>query len=82
MQTGYTYDGKANDMLSVPFQNRLDRVLFSSNAFKPAQIQLLGRTKIEGKWCERQVRKQTKTVALFPSDHFGVLATFELVDDR
>jgi len=47
-------------------QVRFDRILIKSSQWKPVYIELLGNTPIAG------------TDNVFPSDHFGLFAKFEL----
>lgn len=72
--TEHTWDMKVNDNLNfvedgreLP-RNRYDRMYYTtttSNGISCASFELIGKERIEG-------------IGLFPSDHWGLLATFSL----
>lgn len=70
-QPGNTWDIERNPLAkagSLPNEKsgRIDRILMRSQQWNSRTIELAGTTRI-----------QTSTAARFPSDHFGVLATFD-----
>jgi endonuclease/exonuclease/phosphatase family metal-dependent hydrolase len=80
-EKGYTYDSKSNGMLqdmgSTDPRCRLDRVMLcSARAWRPCSIDLLGTSEIH---CTRRSSGggSCKTIAVFPSDHFGLVAVFK-----
>ena len=78
-EMGYTFDSHINKMISNEERMRYDRVLFRSRRsegneiFKPTDISLLG---------VRALEKGSDSLSqVWPSDHFGLLATFEILSD-
>jgi tyrosyl-DNA phosphodiesterase 2 len=59
---GYTYDSEVNSVIKHYEQMRYDRVMIRSKTWVPTHISLLGNQPIK--------------TNLFPSDHFGLCATF------
>eukprot|EP00873_Tetraselmis_striata_P011769 jgi/Tetstr1/432033/TSEL_021506.t1 len=82
-EKGYTYDAKGNAMLGGWWQNRLDRVLYRSAAWRAASIEIIGTEAIQG--CFYQATKKVRgqevpeTRPVLPSDHYGLLCHFERV---
>lgn len=81
-ENGWTYDTKANRMLSAnrTLQKRLDRFICNLQDFKIESIQMIGMEAIPGlSYCKekRGVRGQLQNLVLpvLPSDHFGLLLT-------
>ncbi|CAN6305263.1 unnamed protein product [Urochloa humidicola] len=80
-EDGWTYDTKANGMLSGnrKLQKRMDRFLCKLEDFKIDNIEMIGKEPIPGitYFKEKKVRKQLRTIELpvFPSDHFGLVLT-------
>lgn len=69
---GYTYDGKTNPMLSNNLRRRFDRCLLRTNkkSFSIESAVLIGADPIPGlKWAS----VPSRTVAVTPSDHYGVV---------
>ena len=62
----YTYDHTKNNNVRIPVKSRLDRLYFKnlSDIFEPYSFAFLG--------------QEPSRNNLFQSDHFGILATFEL----
>lgn len=69
---GYTWDPQVNGMINMvlPFDNRrmrLDRIAVSNGSdLKAESISIFANQKLEGSWY------------LYPSDHFGLEATFSI----
>ncbi|CAL4933291.1 unnamed protein product [Urochloa decumbens] len=80
-EDGWTYDTKANGMLSGnrKLQKRMDRFLCKLEDFKIDNIEMIGKEAIPGVtyFKEKKVRKEVKKIELpvFPSDHFGLVLT-------
>ncbi|CAN6288264.1 unnamed protein product [Urochloa humidicola] len=80
-EDGWTYDTKANGMLSGnrKLQKRMDRFLCKLEDFKIDNIEMIGKEAIPGVtyFKEKKVRKDLKKIELpvFPSDHFGLVLT-------
>ncbi|XP_072951202.1 uncharacterized protein [Typha angustifolia] len=80
-ENGWTYDTKANRMLSAnrTLQKRLDRFICNLQDFKIESIQMIGMEAIPGlSYCkEKRVRGELQNLVLpvLPSDHFGLLLT-------
>ncbi|CAD5176637.1 unnamed protein product [Musa acuminata subsp. malaccensis] len=80
-ENGWTYDTKANQMLSGnrTLQKRLDRFMCNLHDFKVDGIEMIGVEAIPGlSYCkEKKVRKVFKKLVLpvLPSDHYGLLLT-------
>lgn len=80
-EEGWTYDTKANLMLSGnrKLQKRLDRFTCSLRDFVVSSIEMLGMEAIPGLSYgkEKKVKSEYQTVMLpvLPSDHFGLLLT-------
>uniref|UniRef100_A0A2P2MZF0 Endonuclease/exonuclease/phosphatase domain-containing protein n=1 Tax=Rhizophora mucronata TaxID=61149 RepID=A0A2P2MZF0_RHIMU len=78
---GWTYDTKANQMLSGnrTLQKRLDRFVCHLRDFKIRKIDMIGKEAIPGLSYvkEKKVRKEVKKLELpvLPSDHYGLLLT-------
>lgn len=78
---GFTYDTKANPMLSGnrALQKRLDRILCRLDDYKLGGIEMVGKEAIPGLSYEKEkkVRGEIKKLELpvLPSDHFGLLLT-------
>ncbi|KAG1347367.1 putative tyrosyl-DNA phosphodiesterase 2 [Cocos nucifera] len=78
-ESGWTYDTKANRMLSGnrKLQKRLDRFICSLQDFKLDSIQMVGMEAIPGlTYCkEKKVKKEFQKLELpvLPSDHYGLL---------
>ncbi|KAF8670748.1 hypothetical protein HU200_050413 [Digitaria exilis] len=78
---GWTYDTKANGMLSGnrKLQKRMDRFLCKFEDFKIDNIEMIGKEAIPGisYFKEKKVRKEIRNIQLpvFPSDHFGLVLT-------
>nr|CAB3477291.1 unnamed protein product [Digitaria exilis] len=78
---GWTYDTKANGMLSGnrKLQKRMDRFLCKLEDFKIDNIEMIGKEAIPGisYFKEKKVRKEIRSIHLpvFPSDHFGLVLT-------
>jgi len=72
-EKGYTFDSMVNKMLSLFEQMRYDRVLFRSthSVWVPEKITMIGTNQI------RELKSQENGNPLFPSDHFGLVATFK-----
>lgn len=80
-EDGWTYDTKANSMLSGnrKLQKRMDRFLCKLEDFKIDNIEMIGKEAIPGisYFKEKKVRKECRKIELpvFPSDHFGLVLT-------
>ncbi|WOK99726.1 hypothetical protein Cni_G08438 [Canna indica] len=80
-ENGWTYDTKANQMLSGnrTLQKRLDRFMCNLHDFKIIGIEMIGVEAIQGlSYCkEKKMKKEFKKLVLpvLPSDHFGLLLT-------
>ncbi|RCV42945.1 hypothetical protein SETIT_9G256500v2 [Setaria italica] len=80
-ENGWTYDTKANGMLSGnrKLQKRMDRFLCKLEDFKIDNIDMIGKEAIPGVsyFKEKKVRKEIRKIELpvFPSDHFGLVLT-------
>lgn len=80
-EDGWTYDTKANVMLSAnrKLQKRLDRFVCKLSDFKVDSIEMIGKEAIPGITYikEKKVRQETRQLVLpvFPSDHFGLILT-------
>ncbi|XP_062211716.1 uncharacterized protein LOC133912814 [Phragmites australis] len=80
-ENGWTYDTKANAMLSGnrKLQKRLDRFVCKLSDFKVDSIEMIGKEAIPGITYikEKKVRQETCQLKLpvLPSDHFGLLLT-------
>ncbi|ERN17400.1 hypothetical protein AMTR_s00037p00211070 [Amborella trichopoda] len=78
-ENGWTYDTKANQMLSEnrALQKRLDRFVCNMRDFKLSSIDMIGTKAIPGisYFKEKKVRKQMQKITLpvLPSDHYGLL---------
>merc|ERR1719333_383170 len=82
---GFTYNAKENGMLMGYLKNRLDRVLFKEGGdLILKSIEMIGTEAIPNVTYKKTVtrnRKETvKVLPVLPSDHFGLLAKFELVN--
>uniref|UniRef100_I1QUA2 RanBP2-type domain-containing protein n=1 Tax=Oryza glaberrima TaxID=4538 RepID=I1QUA2_ORYGL len=84
---GWTYDTKANAMLSANFkqQKRPDRFVCKLSDFKIDDIEMIGKEAIPGVvyYKEKIVRKEFHKLELpvLPSKHFGLVLTITLQDD-
>ncbi|KAJ6794387.1 uncharacterized protein M6B38_166155 [Iris pallida] len=80
-EIGWTYDTKANKMLSGnrKLQKRLDRFLCNLKDFKVDGIDMIGIEPIPGLSYQKQVGRTGKELVLpvLPSDHFGLLLTIQ-----
>eukprot|EP01083_Nonionella_stella_P149462 474826_1 len=81
---GYTYDAKANGMLSGYLQNRLDRIVYKKNGdLRLKSCQMIGREAIPNityvKTFKRKKGNEDKILPVFPSDHFGLVAQFDII---
>ncbi|KAG0549629.1 hypothetical protein BDA96_01G271300 [Sorghum bicolor] len=80
-EDGWTYDTKANGMLSGnrKLQKRMDRFVCKLADFKIVSIEMIGKEAIPGVsyYKEKKIRKESRMVELpvFPSDHFGLVLT-------
>ncbi|KAJ1295731.1 hypothetical protein BS78_01G245700 [Paspalum vaginatum] len=80
-EDGWTYDTKANGMLSGnrKLQKRMDRFVCKLADFKIESIEMVGKEAIPGLSYvkEKKVRDQIQKIELpvFPSDHFGLVLT-------
>lgn len=80
-ENGWTYDTKANIMLSGnrKLQKRLDRFVCKLSDFKVDSIEMIGKEAIPGITYikEKKVRQEIRNLELpvFPSDHFGLVLT-------
>jgi tyrosyl-DNA phosphodiesterase 2 len=80
-EDGWTYDTKANRMLSGnrKLQKRMGRFVCKLEDFKIENIEMIGTEEIPGVlyYKEKKVRKEICKVVLpvFPSDHFGLILT-------
>ncbi|KAF9590288.1 hypothetical protein IFM89_032296 [Coptis chinensis] len=80
-EDGYTYDTKANPMLSGnrKLQKRLDRFCCSLQDYKIGGIDMIGTEAIPGlSYCkEKKVKNdvQKLTLPVLPSDHYGLILT-------
>uniref|UniRef100_A0A0E0EJY8 RanBP2-type domain-containing protein n=1 Tax=Oryza meridionalis TaxID=40149 RepID=A0A0E0EJY8_9ORYZ len=83
-EDGWTYDTKANSMLSAnrKLQKRLDRFVCKLADFKINSIQMIGKDAIPGLSYvkEKKVRKEVRKLELpvLPSDHFGLVLSITL----
>ncbi|KAL1199013.1 hypothetical protein V5N11_028354 [Cardamine amara subsp. amara] len=79
--SGFTYDTKANPMLTGnrSLRKRLDRIFCRLDDYKLGGIEMVGKEAIPGLSYvkEKKVRGETKKLELpvLPSDHFGLLLT-------
>ncbi|XP_015696987.2 uncharacterized protein LOC102705849 [Oryza brachyantha] len=84
---GWTYDTKANAMLSANFkqQKRMDRFVCKLSNFKIDDIEMIGKEAIPGVtyYKEKIVRKELHKLDLpvLPSKHFGLVLTITRQDD-
>lgn len=82
-EDGWTYDTKANPMLSGnrALQRRLDRFICNLPDFKIVGVDRIGLEPIPGLSYlkEKRARKEMKTLVLpvLPSDHYGLLLTIQ-----
>eukprot|EP01043_Picozoa_sp_COSAG02_P018826 COSAG02_NODE_890_length_16155_cov_63.407885_8_plen_1156_part_00 len=85
-QQGWTYDGKANDMLANSLQGRFDRAILLSNTsdaashgkiWKPSSIGMCGKQTLPG--LHRRLGSG-RTLPVLPSDHFGLLGVLKCAD--
>ncbi|WVZ58830.1 hypothetical protein U9M48_009058 [Paspalum notatum var. saurae] len=80
-EDGWTYDTKANGMLSGnrKLQKRMDRFVCKLADFKIESIEMVGKEAIPGLSYvkEKKVRGEIQKIELpvFPSDHFGLVLT-------
>jgi tyrosyl-DNA phosphodiesterase 2 len=80
-EDGWTYDTKANGMLSAnrKMQGRLDRFMCKLEDFKMDGIEMIGTEAIPGVMYikEKKARNLIRQIELpvFPSDHFGLILT-------
>lgn len=80
-ENGWTYDTKANQMLSGnrTMQKRLDRFICYLHDFKMDGIEMIGMEAIPGLSYrkEKKVKKELRELVLpvLPSDHYGLLLT-------
>lgn len=78
-ENGWTYDTKANGMLSGNrnLQKRLDRFVCKLADFKIVSIEMIGKEAIPGisYFKDKKVRKEVRKLELpvLPSDHFGLV---------
>ncbi|XP_062205708.1 uncharacterized protein LOC133907653 [Phragmites australis] len=86
-ENGWTYDTKANGMLSCnrKMQKRMDRFVCKLADFKIDSIEMIGKEAIPGVsyFKEKKVRNEIRKIELpiFPSDHFGLVLTITREDD-
>ncbi|KAG9439229.1 hypothetical protein H6P81_019394 [Aristolochia fimbriata] len=84
-ENGWTYDTKANPMLSGNrnLQKRLDRFLCKLRDFRISHIEMIGQEAIPGVSYikEKKVRKEVRKLQLpvLPSDHYGLLLTINKI---
>lgn len=78
-EAGFTYDGRKNGMLANSLQGRLDRVVSRlRDGWRYAEVRLIGTEPLAGLTYQRTFRNGfSKTLAVLPSDHFGLLVDFE-----
>ncbi|CUG88136.1 RNA editing 3 exouridylylase MP99, putative [Bodo saltans] len=83
---GYTIDGTKNPyaalIIEPQFNGRADRILSSSNRLQPIEAQLLGTTTVQDMVNEGKITLPPNAkcpVYLHPSDHFGVMAEFQVL---
>jgi len=84
--TCFTYDGKANPMLSNKLQRRFDRCLFLSTSktahedVRCVGTQILGTQALPGLFFDKvnPFNGSSKTYPTAPSDHFGLVVSTEL----
>lgn len=80
-ENGWTYDTKANVMLTGnrKLQKRLDRFVCKLSDFKVDSIEMIGKEPIPGVTYakEKKVRNEIRELQrpVFPSDHFGLVLT-------
>ncbi|PWA96381.1 endonuclease/exonuclease/phosphatase family protein [Artemisia annua] len=77
-EIGWTYDTKANPMLSANWklQKRLDRFLVSLRDLKVESIKMVGTERIpEVTYMKQRKGKPDLELPVLPSDHFGLLLT-------
>lgn len=77
LQPGYTYDGVRNAMLTNNLRGRLDRVWYKCAHFTITETRLVGTEAIPGCTYAKSVGGRVENVPVTPSDHFGLLCTFE-----
>ncbi|CAJ1941366.1 unnamed protein product [Sphenostylis stenocarpa] len=83
-ESGWTYDTKANKMLTGnrTLQKRLDRFICHLTDFKITSVDMIGMEVIPGVSYnkEKKVRNEIKQLELpvLPSDHFGLLLTISI----
>ena len=79
MQPGFTYDAKANGMLTGNLRGRVDRVFYKLRDYDLEGVEMVGREPIPNLTYqkERSIKrvKQLVDMPVFPSDHFGLLVT-------
>mmetsp|Transcript_1 Transcript_1/g.2 ORF Transcript_1/g.2 Transcript_1/m.2 type:complete len:419 (+) Transcript_1:108-1364(+) len=81
----FTYDGRANKMLAHSFRNRFDRCFLwqqsegdCASKVRPEAIALEGKGQLPGKFIDKPTKSGvTRHLPLLPSDHFGLLASFQ-----
>ncbi|KAI3823864.1 hypothetical protein L1987_05309 [Smallanthus sonchifolius] len=81
-EIGWTYDTKANPMLSAnrKLQKRLDRFLISLRDFKVECIKMVGTEAIpEVTYMKQKKGGKELELPVLPSDHFGLLLTMAAV---
>ena len=87
-ENGWTYDTKANVMLSGnrKLQKRLDRFVCKLSDFKVESIEMIGEEVIPGVTYikEKKVRQEICQLVLpvLPSDHFGLVLTISSQSEK
>ncbi|KAJ1294772.1 hypothetical protein BS78_01G172300 [Paspalum vaginatum] len=87
-EDGWTYDTKANLMLSGnrKLQKRLDRFVCKLSDFKVESIEMIGKEAIPGITYikEKKVRQEIRQLVLpvLPSDHFGLVLTISSQSEK
>ena len=68
----YTYDGRANGMLSHRYQNRYDRIFVSGKLAGVSAFELVGTARLPDLTI---TDRHKRVLPCYPSDHFGALVT-------
>ena len=77
---GFTYDAKTNGSLVGNLQNRVDRILYKKkSSLRLIECQMIGREVIPNLSFIKKHGNMQKRLPVLPSDHYGLMAKFEIV---